>query len=115
METEIIFLRDEIKSKNQIINNSLENFYKPQNLYYNECNKSFSSPKKILISYDNDITMEPQVAVKKKQSTDSRSNKPGLSKTNNSKRSQDNDLAIVNLENSTTTESLELQNRLCQT
>ena len=35
--------------------------------------------------------MEPQEAVKKKQSTDSRSNKSGMSKRNNSKRSQDND------------------------
>ena len=54
--------------------------------------------------------MEPQEAVKKKQSTNNRSNKSRLSKRDNSKRSQDNDIAIVNLENSTTTENVELQN-----
>ena len=45
--------------------------------------------------------MEPQQAVKKKKSTDNRINKSRLSKRDNSKRSQDNGFAIVNLENST--------------
>ena len=54
--------------------------------------------------------MEHQEAVKKKQSTNNRSNKSRLSKSDNSKRSQDNDIAIVNLENSTITENFELQN-----
>ena len=54
--------------------------------------------------------MEPQDVAKKEQSTDSRSNKCRLSKRDNSKRSQDNGIAIVNLEKSTTTENVELQN-----
>ena len=55
--------------------------------------------------------MEPQEVVKSKQSTDNRSNECRLSKRDNSKRSQDNDIAIINPENSTTTENVELQNR----
>ena len=55
--------------------------------------------------------MEPQEVVKSKQSTDNRSNKCRLSKRDNSKRSQDNDITIINSENSTTTENVELQNR----
>ena len=55
--------------------------------------------------------MEPQEVVKSKQSTDNRSNECRLSKRDNSKRSQDNDIAIINSENSTTTENVELQNR----
>ena len=39
--------------------------------------------------------MEPQEAVKKKQSTDNGSNKSRLSKRDDSKRSQDNGIAIV--------------------
>ena len=54
--------------------------------------------------------MEPQEAAKQKHSADNRSNKSKLSKGDNSKRSQDNDIAIDNLENSTTTENVELQN-----
>ena len=54
--------------------------------------------------------MEPQEAVRKKQSIDNRSNKSRSSKRDNSKRSQDNGIAIVNLENSTITENVELQN-----
>ena len=65
MELEIVFLRDKIKNKNKIINNLLGNFSKPQNLSYNESNKTFSSSEKVLISHDNDTTMEPQEAVKK--------------------------------------------------
>ena len=49
--------------------------------------------------------------VKSKQSTDNRSNECRLSKRDNSKRSQDNDITIINSENSTTTENVELQNR----
>ena len=95
MEAEIVFLRDEIESKNKIINNLLGNFSKSQNLSYNDSNKTFYSSEKVLISHDYDITMEPQEAVKKKQSTNNRSNKSRLSKRDNSKRSQDNDIAIV--------------------
>ena len=60
------------------------NFHKPQNLSYNESNKTFSSSEKVFISHDNDTTMEPRESVKK-QSTDNRSNKSGLSKSGNSK------------------------------
>ena len=60
------------------------NFHKPQNLSYNESNKSFSSSEKVFISSDNDTTMEPRESVKK-QSTDNRSNKSGLSKSGNLK------------------------------
>ena len=49
--------------------------------------------------------------VKSKQSTDNRSNECRLSKRDNPKRSQDNDITIINSENSTTTENVELQNR----
>ena len=56
------------------------------------------------------ILMEPKEVVKKKQSTGNRSNKSGLSKRDNSKRSQDNGIVIFNSENSTTTGSVELQN-----
>ena len=66
--------------------------------------------KKKLIPHDNDTTVENQQPVKKKQLTDNRSNKSGLSKRDNWKRSVDNGIATVNLENSTTTESVELQN-----
>ena len=66
--------------------------------------------KKKLIPHDNDTTVENQQPVKKKQLTDNRSNKSGLSKRDNWKRSVDNGIATVNLENSTTTESAELQN-----
>ena len=86
------------------------NLSKSQNLSYNDSSKIFSSSGKVLISHDDDITMEHQEAVKKKQSTNNRSNKSRLSKSDNSKRSQDNDIAIVNLENSTITENFELQN-----
>ena len=55
--------------------------------------------------------MEPQEVVKSKQSTDNGSNECRLSKRDNSKRSQDNDITIINSENSTTTENVELQNR----
>ena len=55
--------------------------------------------------------MEPQEVIKSKQSTDNRSNECRLSKRDNSKRSQDNDITIINSENSTTTENVELQNR----
>ena len=55
--------------------------------------------------------MEPQEVVKSKQSTDNRSNECRLSKRDNSKTSQDNDITIINSENSTTTENVELQNR----
>ena len=55
--------------------------------------------------------MEPQEVVKSKQSTDNRTNECRLSKRDNSKRSQDNDITIINSENSTTTENVELQNR----
>ena len=55
--------------------------------------------------------MEPQEVVKSKQSTDNRSNECRLSKRDNSKRSQDNDITIINSENATTTENVELQNR----
>ena len=55
--------------------------------------------------------MEPQEVVKSKQSTDNRSNECRLSKRDNSKRSPDNDITIINSENSTTTENVELQNR----
>ena len=79
-----VFLRDEIKNKNKIINNLLRNFSKPQNLSYKDSN----------------ITMEPQEAVKKNR----------FSKRDNSKRSQDNGIAIVNLDNSITKENVELQN-----
>ena len=41
METEIVFLWDEIKNKNKIINNLLGNFSKPQNLSYNNSNFNF--------------------------------------------------------------------------
>ena len=54
--------------------------------------------------------MEPRKAVKKKQSTCKRSNKSGLSNMDNSKRSQYNDIAINNLEDSTVTESTKLHN-----
>ena len=77
-------MRDEIKNKNKIINNLLRNFSKPQNLSYKDSN----------------ITMEPQEAVKKNR----------FSKRDNSKRSQDNGIAIVNLDNSITKENVELQN-----
>ena len=60
------------------------NFHKPQNLSYKESNKTFSSSEKVFISHDNDTTMEPRESVKK-QSTDNRSNKSGLSKSDNSK------------------------------
>ena len=60
------------------------NFHKPQNSSYNESNKNFSSSEKVLISHDTDTTMEPTETVKK-QSTDNRSNKSGLSKRGNSK------------------------------
>ena len=43
MEAEIVFLRDQTKSKNKIINNLLLNLNKPQNLSYNESNKTFSN------------------------------------------------------------------------
>ena len=89
------------------------NFSKPQNLSFNESNKTSSSSEKVLISHDNDAAMEPQEAVKKKQSTENRINKSKRvkeSKRDNSKISQDNGIAIVNLENSTTTENFELQN-----
>ena len=66
--------------------------------------------KKKLIPHDNDTTVENQQPVKKKQLTDNRSNKSGLSKRDNWKRSVDNGIATVNLENSTTAESVELQN-----
>ena len=105
-----VFLRYEIKNKNKIINILLGNLRKPQNLSSNDSKKTFSRSEKILISHDNDITMEPQEAVKKKQSTNNTGNKSRLSKWDNSKRSQDNGIAIVNLENSTTTENVELQN-----
>ena len=105
-----VFLRYEIKNKNKIINNLLGNFSKPQHLSSNDSKKTFSRSEKVLISHDNDITMEPQEAVKKKQSTNNRSNKSRLSKRDNSKRSQDNGIAIVNLENSANTENVELQN-----
>ena len=80
-----VFLRDEIKNKNKIINNLLRNFSKPQNLSYKDSN----------------ITVEPQEVVKKKNR---------FSKRDNSKRSQDNGIVIVNLDNSITTENVELQN-----
>ena len=86
------------------------NFNKPQNRSYNDSNKTFSSSEKVLISHDNDITMVPQQAVKKKKSTDNRINKSRLSKRDNSKRSQDNGMAIVNLENYPIIENIELQN-----
>ena len=95
MEAEIVFLRDEIKNKNKFLNNLLGNFIKSQNPSYNDISKAFSRSEKVLISHDDDITMEPQEAVKKKQSTNNRSNKSRLSKRDNSKRSQDNDIAIV--------------------
>ena len=60
------------------------NFDKPQNLSYKESNKTFSSSEKVFISHDIDTTMEPRENVKK-QSTDNRSNKSGLSKSGNSK------------------------------
>ena len=110
MEAEIVFLRDEIKNKNKIINNLLGNFSKPQNLSYNDSNKTFSSSEEVLISHDNDNTMEPQKAVKRKQSTENRSNKSRLGKRDNPKRSQDNGIVLVDLENSTFTENVELQN-----
>ena len=124
MEAEIVFLRDEIKNKNKIINNLLGNLSKqnkiinnllgnlskPQNLSYNDSNKTFSSSEEVLISHDNDNTMEPQEAVKRKQSTENRSNKSRLGKRDNPKRSQDNGIVIVDLENSTFTENVELQN-----
>ena len=71
------------------------NFSKSQNPSYNDSNKTFSRSEKVLISHDDDIAMEPQEAVKKNQSTNNRSNKSRLSKRDNSKRSQDNDIAIV--------------------
>ena len=83
MEGEIVLLLGKIKNKNKIINNLLENFNKPQYPTYNESNKTFSSSEKVLISHDNDTTIDPQEAVKKKQSTDNRSNKSGLSKSDN--------------------------------
>ena len=86
------------------------NFSKPQNRSYNDSNKTFSSSEKVLISHDNDTTMEPQVVVKKKQSTDNRRGKSRLSKRDNSKRFQDNGVIIVNLENSTTIDYVESQN-----
>ena len=124
MEAEIVFLRDEIKNKNKIINNLLGNLSKqnkiinnllgnlskPQNLSYNDSNKTFSSSEEVLISHDNDNTMEPQEAVKRKQSTENRSNKSRLGKRDNPKRSQDNGIVLVDLENSTFTENVELQN-----
>ena len=110
MEAEIVFLRDEIKNKNKIINNLLGNLSKPQNLSYNDSNKTFSSSEEVLISHDNDNPMEPQEAVKRKQSTENRSNKSRLGKRDNPKRSQDNGIVIVDLENSTFTENVELQN-----
>ena len=124
MEAEIVFLRDEIKNKNKIINNLLGNLSKqnkiinnllgnlskPQNLSYNDSNKTFSSSEEVLISHDNDNTMEPQKAVKRKQSAENRSNKSRLGKRDNPKRSQDNGIVIVDLENSTFTENVELQN-----
>ena len=124
MEAEIVFLRDEIKNKNKIINNLLGNLskqnkiinnllgnlIKPQNLSYNDSNKTFSSSEEVLISHDNDNPMEPQEAVKRKQSTENRSNKSRLGKRDNPKRSQDNGIVIVDLENSTFTENVELQN-----
>ena len=75
-----VFLRYEIKNKNKIINILLRNFRKPQNLSSNDSKKTFSRSEKILISHDNDITMEPQKAVKKKQSTNNTGNKSRLSK-----------------------------------
>ena len=54
--------------------------------------------------------MEPRKTVKKKQSTCKRSNKSGLSNIDNSKRSQFNDIAINNLEDSTVTDSTKLHN-----
>ena len=110
MEAEIVFLRDEIKNKNKIINNLLGNLSKPQNLSYNDSNKTFSSSEEVLISHDNDNPMEPQEAVKRKQSTENRSNKSRLGKRDNPKRSQDNGIVLVDLENSTFTENVELQN-----
>ena len=124
MEADIVFLRDEIKNKNKIINNLLGNLskqnkiinnllgnlIKPQNLSYNDSNKTFSSSEEVLISHDNDNPMEPQEAVKRKQSTENRSNKSRLGKRDNPKRSQDNGIVIVDLENSTFTENVELQN-----
>ena len=47
MEAEIVFLRDEIKNKNKIINNLLKNFSKPQSLSYNESSEIFSSAEKV--------------------------------------------------------------------
>ena len=110
MEAEIVFLRDEIKNKNKIINNLLGNLSKQQNLSYNDSNKTFSSSEEVLISHDNDNPMEPQEAVKRKQSTENRSNKSRLGQRDNPKRSQDNGIVIVDLENSTFTENVELQN-----
>ena len=54
MEAEKIFLRDEIKNKNKIINNLLRNFNKTQNLSHNEYKKTFSSSEKVLIPHGND-------------------------------------------------------------
>ena len=114
MEGEIDLLLGKIKNKNKITNNLLENFNKPQNPTYNESNKTSSSSEKVLISHDNDTTIDPQEAVKKKQSTDNRSNKSGLSKRDNWKRSQDNAIAIVHLENSTSAESVDYMFLSCQ-
>ena len=46
-EAEIVFLRDEIKNKNKIINNLLKNFSKPQSLSHNESSETFSSAEKV--------------------------------------------------------------------
>ena len=55
-------MRDEIKNKNKIINNLLGNFSEPQKLSYNDSSETFSSSEKVLISHDNDNTVEPQEA-----------------------------------------------------
>ena len=47
IEAEIVFLRDEIKNKNKIINNLLKNFSKPQSLSHNESSETFSSAEKV--------------------------------------------------------------------
>ena len=112
MEAEIVFLQDENQSKNKIINSFSGKFSKSKNLSYNDINRSFSSLKKVLISNDDDIAMEPQEAAKRKQSTNNRSNKSRMSKRDNSKISQDNGIAIVNFENSTITENVEWQTNI---
>ena len=80
MEAEVVFLRDETENKNKFINNLSRNSSKSQNLFYNDSNKTFSSPEKVLICHDDDITIEHEEAVKKKQSTNNISNKSRLEK-----------------------------------